>query len=73
MRASAWERKRRRSSNSYSRVAKNASASALSKASPSDPVLGQTPASWHRIPKAREVYWLPEKLDQGEITAMLIR
>ncbi len=61
-RASAWERKRRRSSSSHSWVAKNASAMALSYASPTRPVDGRTPALRHRIPKATEVYWLPWSL-----------
>jgi len=31
---------------------------ALSYASPTAPIEGRTPASWHRLPKASEVYWL---------------
>jgi hypothetical protein len=59
IRASACERKLRRSSNSHSMVAKNASAIALSCASPTEPVEARTPASLHRKPKATDVHWLP--------------
>jgi hypothetical protein len=58
MRASAWERRLRRSSSSHSSVAKKASAMALSYASPTEPVEGRTPASLHLKPKATAVYWL---------------
>src|SRR5919112_2370409 len=59
MRASIWEAKRRRSSNSHSKVAKKLSHRALSYASPTEPIEGRTPASLQRLPKASEVYWLP--------------
>src|ERR671921_2641401 len=59
MRASPWEVKRRRSSNSHSKVAKKLSHRALSYASPTEPIEGRTPASLQRLPKASEVYWLP--------------
>src|SRR5438445_2506283 len=57
-RASACVRKCCRSSNSHSRVAKKLSHSALSYASPTEPMDGRTPASRHRLPKATEVYCL---------------
>src|SRR6266566_1346687 len=55
----AWLRLRkvRRSRSSHSKVAKNDSAKALSYASPTDPIEGAMPASRHRRPKAKEVYW----------------
>jgi hypothetical protein len=28
------------------------------RASPTEPMDGRTPASWHRAPKASDVYWL---------------
>ena len=62
MRASAWLRKLRRSSNSHSRVAKKLSQSALSYASPTEPVDGRTPASLHRAPNAIDVYCEPWSL-----------
>ena len=60
--ASAWEAKRRRSSNSHSSVAKKLSHMALSYASPTEPMDGRTPASRQRLPNARDVYWLPWSL-----------
>src|SRR5208282_2802325 len=59
IRASAWVLKLRRASSSHSRVAKKLSHIALSKQSPTAPIEGRTPASWQRMPKAIEVYWLP--------------
>src|SRR6267143_1736778 len=56
--ASACDAKRRRSSNSHSRVAKKLSHIALSSASPTDPIDGRTPASLQRLPNASEVYCL---------------
>jgi hypothetical protein len=59
MRASTWEAKLRRSSNSHSSVAKKLSHIALSYASPTEPIDGRTPASLQRLPNASDVYWLP--------------
>jgi hypothetical protein len=52
IRASAWLRKRRRSSTSRSSVAKKLSAIALSYASPTEPIDGMIPVSGQRLPNA---------------------
>lgn len=57
--ASACERKRRRASNSHSRVGKKLSAMALSSVSPTDPIEGRTPVSLPRLLKASDVYCDP--------------
>ena len=49
------EAKRRRASSSASRVEKKLSAMALSWASPTELIEGRTPASWQRLPNARDV------------------
>src|SRR5438876_1296328 len=67
-RASACVRKCCRSSNSHSRVAKKLSHSALSYASPTEPMDGRTPASRHRLPKATEVYWGEFKRSSQHLT-----
>jgi hypothetical protein len=54
-----WLLKRVRSSSSHSSVAKKLSQSALSYASPTEPVDGRTLISRHRRPKAIDVYWQP--------------
>ena len=53
-RASCWLLNRCRFRHSHSGVAKNDSAIALSKQSPTEPVDGRTPAFWHRFPNATE-------------------
>ena len=56
--ASACVWKRLRSRSSHSSVAKKLSQSALSYASPTEPIEGRTPTSLHRRPNAIDVYSL---------------